>query len=151
MLEVRDVGWSHPDGQRLRAAQTAEIAKVYGRPDSEPAGSGPVADHMVAFVVAYDGEVAVGCGGLRAIEADTGEIKRMYVSPGARGTGAASAVLGALETVARSRGMMRMRLETGDLLVAAQAFYARSGYVSIPCYGPYVGSALSRCFERTLA
>jgi GNAT superfamily N-acetyltransferase len=75
----------------------------------------------------------------------------MYVVPPVRGTGVATAILAALESWAIEHQIHVLRLETGDLLVAAQRFYEREGYAPIPPFGPYVGSALSRCYEKPLS
>lgn len=149
-MKIEQVTWDAPDAALLRARQRAEIAEVYGTPESEP-GPPPSAADMLAFFVAYDVDgTAVGCGGLRGLDAATGEIKRMYVAPGARGTGTAARVLRALEEWARERGWTRLRLETGDRQPAAVRFYMRSGYVRIPNFGAYEGFADSLCFERRL-
>ncbi|MGV9312924.1 GNAT family N-acetyltransferase [Streptomyces sp. NPDC003691] len=147
---IKDVTWSDTAAATLRDAQRAEIAAMYGTGDSEP-GTPPSAADIAAFVVAYapDG-TPVACGGLRALDAATGEVKRMYVAPGARGSGAAAAVLDALESRARGRSWTRLRLETGDRQQAAVRFYTRSGYTPIPAFGPYRDAPDSLCFERTL-
>ena len=74
----------------------------------------------------------------------------MYVRPERRGTGAAQAVLDALEAHARATGWTHLRLETGVRQPEAIAFYTRAGYRPIPNFGPYAGEATSVCFERAL-
>jgi putative acetyltransferase len=76
--------------------------------------------------------------------------ERMYVTPESRGTGVATAVLRALEKAAADRGWTTLRLETGTAQPDAVRFYEREGYRPIPLYGPYIGSSLSVCYERTL-
>jgi len=154
-LVVRAVPWSDPNGEALRLAQQAEISSRYGVPDSEP-GPKPSAADIAIFLVAFElasdgGETAVGCGGLRVIDDDHGEIKRMYVVPDRRGTGVSTAVLTALEGEARGRGWSRLVLETGDLLGGAMRFYEREGYSRIPNFGHYADSSLSVCYEKVLS
>jgi putative acetyltransferase len=74
----------------------------------------------------------------------------MYVAPGMRGTGVATAILRALEAAAAGRGWPVVRLETGPGQPEACRFYEREGYRRIPLFGAYVGSALSVCYERVL-
>lgn len=149
-MEIEQVAWDHPDAEWLRAGQRAEIAEVYGTPDSEP-GTPPSAADIAGFFVARDEQGRpVGCGGLRDIGGGVGEVKRMYVIPSARGTGVADRILRALEEWARGRGWMALRLETGDGQPAAVRFYERSGYRRIPNFGAYAGVADSWCFERRL-
>lgn len=148
-LEIVPVAWDDPDAVRLREAQRVEIDGRYGG-DTEP-GPKPSADDIAVFVVARrDGE-ALGCGGLRALEHGEGEIKRMYVTPSARGTGVATAILATLEAEARSRGWTRLLLETGVEQPDAMRFYVRERYAPIPNYGHYAESAISRCYAKELA
>ena len=126
-LVVRAVPWDAPAGEALRVAQQTEVSARYGVPDSEPGPKPTAADiavFLVAFDVAEDGnELAVGCGGLRTLDADHGEIKRMYVIPERRGTGVSTAILTALEGEARGRGWSRLVLETGDQQPDAMRLY----------------------------
>jgi GNAT superfamily N-acetyltransferase len=145
------VSWDDPGAALLRAAQRVEIAQRYGRPDSEP-GTPPSAADIAFFVVACDRDGSpLGCGGLRQLDANAGEVKRMYVVPERRGTGVASAVLDALEAHARSLGWTHLRLETGSAQPDAVRFYTRHGYASIPRFGPYTEEPTSLCFERELS
>ncbi|MGK3948682.1 GNAT family N-acetyltransferase [Microbacterium sp. K2] len=154
-VTVERVAWSHPDAERLRAAQRSELDARYGSDDHEP-GVIPSADDVPVFLVARDGSGdAVVCGGLRPLDpevlgSDTAEIKRMYAAPSARGTGAAVALLRALEAEARQLGIRSLVLETGTAQPDAVRFYQREGYVPIPLFGHYVGSDLSLCFAKVL-
>lgn len=148
-VTIEPVPWDDPRGVALRAAQETEIAERYGDPDSEP-GVKPSASDVAVFVLALRAGEPVACGGLRRIDDRHGEIKRMYAAPAARGTGAAVAVLRALEDHARVLGWERLVLETGEPQPDAIRFYTREGYTPIPLYGHYVGSELSVCFERRL-
>ncbi len=148
---LRSVPWDDPAGAALREAQRREIRDVFypELAESEP-GPPPSADDITVFYLAFDGDRAVGTGGLRAIDEHHGEIKRMYVDPGYRGTGAASTILRTLEDDARTRGWDRLVLETGDRMSAAQRFYVREGFHPIPLFGHYVDSTLSLCYEKAL-
>src|SRR3979409_2276856 len=61
----------------------------------------PTAD---AFLIDRTDDVPVGCGAVRFLDAPTAEIKRMYVSPAARGSGVGRRLLEDLEAFARARG-----------------------------------------------
>jgi GNAT superfamily N-acetyltransferase len=151
MFEVRAVAWDHPGGVALRDAQRLEIREVYypWLEESEP-GTKPSAIDIVVFYLAFDGERAIATGGLRAIDAAHGEVKRMFVDPEYRGTGVAALMLRTLEDDARARGWTRLVLETGDTMLPAQRFYAREGFTPIPLFGEYEDSDLSLCFEKAL-
>jgi len=86
------------------------------------------------FLVARRDGQAVGCGELKALDAETGEIKRMWVAPEARGIGLARRLLEALEDEARGFGMRRVRLDTNRALEEAQALYRKAGYREIGRY-----------------
>jgi DNA-binding MarR family transcriptional regulator/GNAT superfamily N-acetyltransferase len=80
------------------------------------------------FVIArLDGGPA-GCGALKVSGEGTGEIKRMWTAPNARGLGIARRVLRLLEAKAREAGLTRLRLETNRALTEAQALYRGEGY-----------------------
>jgi GNAT superfamily N-acetyltransferase len=147
---IAAVAWDHPDAVALREALRLDIAVMYGREGSEPTGSAATGQDVAVFLVAYVDDRAVGCGGLRVIEDGVGEVKRMYVDPSYRSTGLSTSVLNALERWASEHQVGILRLETGDLLAAAHRFYEREGYVRIPLFGPYVGSTVSRCYEKQL-
>ena len=149
-FELRAVAWDDPAGLVLRAAQRVELTERYGDPNSEP-GPLPTADDMAVYYVAFDeANRPLGCGGLRALDAEHGEVKRMYVDPAARGTGVSVALLRRLEEDARGYGWTRLVLETGERQPDAMRFYEREGYHPIPRFGYYVDSELSRCYEKSL-
>lgn len=90
------------------------------------------------FLIArLDGQ-SVGCAGLK-INKKTGEIKRMWVSPSARGLGVAQRLLEALEARAKEAGVARLRLDTNRTLTEARSLYLRNGYKEIAAYNdnPY--------------
>ena len=90
---------------------------------------------VVFFVARLDGNL-VGCGGI-AFRDGLAELKRMYVRPAARGRGVARAIIARLEEEARSRGLTRVVLETGDAQRAAIRFYERAGFTRCGAFAPY--------------
>jgi GNAT superfamily N-acetyltransferase len=81
-----------------------------------------------AWLVLYDGDAAVACGGLRPLEPGVAEIKRMFVTATARGRGHARTLLAELERLAAQDGRERIRLYTTEVLHEARALYAACGY-----------------------
>lgn len=106
------------------------------------------------FVIAWEGALALGCGAVRRLLEpgldDAGEVKRMYVIPGARGRRIGGLILDRLEAQARTLGLTRLLLETGDRQVEALALYNRVGFNRIDRFGQYVDSPLSVCMEKRL-
>lgn len=90
-----------------------------------------------------DGQVrGVGC--LRRIAPGTAEIKRMYLEPAARGSGAGRALFEGLLALARADGYARVRLDSLDFMTAAHALYRRLGFVDIQ---PYPESEIAEAFR----
>jgi GNAT superfamily N-acetyltransferase len=149
-FKIRVESFDSADGTALRAAQRAELDARYGSDDHEP-GAAPTGADVTFFVIARDEPgTALGCGGLRLLATGSAEIKRMYVRPVARGSGVATAILGALEAEARRLGVTTLLLETGTVQPDAIRFYEREGYTRIDNFGPYRGEPLSVCYAREL-
>ncbi len=107
------------------------------------------APDIVFFVARLDGRM-VGCGAL-AIRDGYGEIKSMFVDPDTRRAGVAAGLIGRLEAEAIARGLEMLRLETGNLLHAAQALYGRHGYTIRGPFGSYSEHPHSVFMEKRLA
>ncbi|NGY38050.1 GNAT family N-acetyltransferase [Flavobacterium sp. XN-5] len=107
-------------------------------------------DSIKNVVVAYDGDVAVGCGAFKSYKADTAEIKRMYVNPEHRGKKIASTILQALESWAKELSFSSCILETGRRYPEAIVLYKKNGYAITKNYGQYDGIDDSVCFSKSL-
>ncbi len=155
-LDLRTVGYDHPDATALVARVQEEYVERYGSPDEAPVDPAMFLPPEGLFLVGYVDDVPVTTGAWRrspvtALGAtNAAEIKRMYVVPERRGTGLARAVLAALEESAQAAGHDVLVLETGLMQPEAIGLYTSSGYEQIPGYGYYCGSELSRCFGRRL-
>lgn len=150
-VSIEPVGWDHPEGRALRRAQEEELRARYGG-EEEPGAALSAADTAV-FLLARDKDTgaAVGCGGLRRLDEETFELKRMFVAAEQRGRRIGEHLLRALESEAASRGARRVRLEAGTRQPEALRLYERCGYHPIERFGAYAESELSRCFERVLS
>ena len=85
--------------------------------------------------LARSGDHIMGCIALRRqSEPHSGEIKRMYVKPEARGRGIAQRLLEAVEAFARASGYRSIYLDTTDQMRAAVSLYQRNGYQACPRY-----------------
>lgn len=149
---IRTVRLDDPTVVALTTAALAEIDAHYeGQPGS---GAPPRADEFVppagVFLIAHVDDMPAGCGGLCRLEADTAEIRRMYVLPALRGRGVGRAILERLVGEARALGYRRVRLETGNRQTEAMRLYERAGFRRGDCWGPYVDDPRSRCYELEL-
>ena len=102
-------------------------------------------------LVAYENELAVGCGAIKQFDSNAMEIKRMFVLPEYRGKSIATTLLLALERWANELGFKRCILETGKRQPEAIALYQKNGYAVIPNYGQYAGIANSVCFQKNVS
>jgi GNAT superfamily N-acetyltransferase len=121
---------------RLLAAYFAEIQVAFGYDEADAAPAEPadfLAPHGVFLVARLDG-AAAGCGGVRLLDPDTAEIKRMWLDPSMRGRGAGSGLLAALEAEAVGLGAKRGFLDTNATLTNALALYRSAGWDEVPAY-----------------
>ena len=151
-LQIETAELSSPQVQALILALNAELEGRYPelganhfRLDAEDLSPGRGA----LFMAYLDGQ-PVGCGAVRRIGDGEAEVKRMYTVPQARGKGIGSAILSAIEREARKLGVGRIVLETGVRQPEALALYRRMGFLEIPLFGEYIGSATSVCMAKEL-
>lgn len=100
----------------------------------------------VTVWTAWDGEDLLGCGALKALALDRGEIKSMRTDPCHVRKGVGAAILDHIINVARQRGYRRLSLETGTgaAFEPARALYLTRGFIDGARYGDYVENAFSR-------
>lgn len=93
----------------------------------------------ITFWSAYDEQTLVGCGAIKEIAPDGGEIKSMRVHGAARGRGVGSAILRHLIAIARGRGYRYLKLETGSMafFTPAHALYRKHGFIDCEPFGDY--------------
>lgn len=151
-MEIRRENYCAEAVEALTAALEAELLGRYdgvAGSGPEPAAGAFEPPDGVFLVVLEEGE-AVACGGVSRYEGTTAELRRMYVTPGARGRGVGRALLRALEEEARALGCSFLRLETGDRQPEAIRLYVSSGYLPIPPFGPFADDERSVCLEKRL-
>jgi GNAT superfamily N-acetyltransferase len=141
------------DAQYCLDAYFAEIDSRFPGGFDREAGAAAAVEDFVSpngclLLVRLEGK-PVGCGALRTFEAGIGEIKRMWVSPQARGFGVGRKLLEALERCAQALGFLSVRLDTNASLSEALRLYRSAGYREIDRFNdnPYA----QHWFEKTLA
>jgi GNAT superfamily N-acetyltransferase len=135
-----------PTGAEATAAMQAYFDELDARfpagfdpGDALGQGAAQMAPPSGAFVLARVSDEVAACGGVQRHDDDTGEIKRMWVAPGWRGTGLGRRMLAELERHAAELGYRRVVLDTNGTLDEALALYGSSGYESVDRYNdnPY--------------
>jgi DNA-binding MarR family transcriptional regulator/predicted GNAT family N-acyltransferase len=142
-VTIADESPRSADGRWCREQYFAELARRFdGGFDTatgDPSDSADLLPPSGSFLVArLDGE-PVGCGGLKTLDRETGEIKRVWTAASARGIGVAGRIMQRLEELAKEQGFTKLRLDTNRSLTEAQALYRKLGYHEIGRYNdnPY--------------
>jgi len=86
------------------------------------------------FVIAYDGDDALGCGGVRDLGDDRWEIKHLWMRPASRERGLGKRMLTELERRAEAMGARELVLDTNASLEAAGSLYRSAGFDNIEPY-----------------
>ncbi len=149
-LEFTIAALDAPESLALIEGVQQEYVVRYGGPDVTELAVAEFASPQGIFVIGRDAGEPVACGGVRLVEAEVGELKRMYVVPAARRRGIARALLTHLEGEARKLGATRLRLETGLHQPEAIALYASAGYSDAEPFGHYAGAPLARHLAKEL-
>lgn len=135
-----------PRGEPARACLQAyydELARRFATGFDVALSRDPDAADMVrprgTFVLAWSEGLPVGCVGLKGDGGDLAEVKRLWVSPSARGLGLARRLMDAVEDAARQLSIRVLRLDTNSALPEAIALYRKTGWVEIPRFNddPY--------------
>lgn len=106
----------------------------------------------VTFFAAWYGDRLAGCGALKHLDAEHGELKSMRAAPGYRGRGVGRAILLHLLAEAKARGYRRVSLETGGTseFLPAQSLYRAHDFTPCEAFADYVIDDFSICMSRLL-
>lgn len=86
------------------------------------------------YLVRDGNGIAQGCGAFRPFEGEICEIKRLYVSPDARGNALGQKLVDVVLKGAKAAGYSRAVLDTADFMSSAQRLYESFGFTDIPKY-----------------
>ena len=105
------------------------------------------------FVARDDSGRAVGMGALKVETAELAEVKRMFTRPEVRGQRVGSALLRAVENLARERRIAVLKLETGEGegFGPAHRVYTKGGFTRCGAFLDYPESPYSAFFEKRLS
>ena len=94
----------------------------------------------ITFWSVWEDRLLLGCGALKELSANHGEVKSMRTPSAFRRRGAGRLVLAHIIDVARSRAYERLSLETGSMeaFKPAQRLYESFGFTYCGPFGDYV-------------
>ena len=106
----------------------------------------------ITFWSAWESSELLGCGALKELDAQHGEIKSMRTARRHLRKGVGSAMLDHIVTEARRRGYLRLSLETGAQpgFAPARQLYARAGFTDCGPFGDYTNDPNSVFMTRAL-
>lgn len=106
----------------------------------------------IAFLSAWTGGELCGCGALKRLDAESGEVKSMRTRPRFLRQGVGRAVLDAIIRLGTARGYSRLYLETGTgpAFEAAHALYLRNGFDWCGAFGDYAATDFNVFMVRDL-
>jgi putative acetyltransferase len=106
----------------------------------------------ITFWSAWDGVVLLGCGALKELDREHGEVKSMRTPNANRRQGAGRAILAHIVDVAQARSYRRLSLETGSMeaFKPAQKLYESFGFVYCGPFGDYAEDPYSVFMTRSL-
>ena len=135
-VEIRPMDPNHPDARLCVRAYFDELGRRGDRPYDPTAGVSAEPHELTppagCMLVAYRYAEPVGCGGVKHRPGEPSELKRLGVSPGARGLGIGRRLLAELESHAAASGARSARLDTHGTLAEAIALYRSAGYREVP-------------------
>lgn len=100
----------------------------------------------------WDGDFLAGCGALREIDMNHGEVKSMRTAEAHLGKGVGRRMLNHIVDVCRGRGYQRLSLETGSTpqFDAALHLYESFGFESCLPFDTYEANGFSRFYTLEL-
>ncbi|MGH1414530.1 MAG: bifunctional helix-turn-helix transcriptional regulator/GNAT family N-acetyltransferase [Pelagimonas sp.] len=145
-----------PEDARIQTCVQAycdELSGILGVVFDRQTSGDPEAESLRSpkgiFLLALSDGLPIGCCGLKGQGGGLGEVKRLWVSPAARGLGLSKTLMTKIEDHARRLGMSRLQLDTNGRLTAALALYRNDGWHEIERYNdnPYA----EHFFEKSLS
>ncbi|NUH64412.1 GNAT family N-acetyltransferase [Sulfitobacter sp. S0837] len=138
LAAVVDLCWAYRDFLYTFAPAERRIVEIFYPQDKYSALMDRLAEEHarprgIILLAERDGE-ALGCGMSHALSDRESEIKRVFVTDAARGSGAGRAICQRLIDQAREDGFEKVYLDTSIAFAPARALYQSLGFIE---RGPY--------------
>lgn len=129
-------------GEAIRALLSYHVRSMH---ENSPPGMAYVLDVSalktpgVSFWSIWNGDALMGCGAMKELAPDWGEIKSMRTHPDHLRKGVGAVMLEHVISVAKARGYRRLSLETGagPAFEAALSLYRKRGFANGEVFGGY--------------
>ncbi|MCI9865202.1 GNAT family N-acetyltransferase [Rhizobium skierniewicense] len=139
-----------PEVLHLMDMSNAYMASLYPAESNHMVDIDTLEKPTVSFFVARNEGQIVGCCALVEAGDGTGEIKRMFVDPQARGLKIGQLMMDAIIARGRELRLGAIRLETGISQPEAIGLYRKAGFIEIEPFAPYKPDPLSMFMELKL-
>ena len=149
LIRIQIVDPRQPEFRAMLLDSENYMASLYPAQSNHILDIETLCQPQMLFFGAFVDDVAQGCGGYWNHDGYV-EIKRLWVSPSARGLGLGHQLLDHFEAAARAKGAALARLETGISQPEATALYEKCGYDYITPFGDYRPDPLSLFMEKAL-
>jgi ribosomal protein S18 acetylase RimI-like enzyme len=92
-----------------------------------------------AFLVATEGDEVIGCGGLRRLNPNDGELVRLWLKKEKRKQGIGRMIFDMLIRAAQEKGYAKVYLDTSHRCAHAVALFRKNGFVDCDKYKESIG------------
>jgi putative acetyltransferase len=151
-FDVRTDDLRGPEIAELLTEHLRSLAEVTPRESMHALNLDELRKPEITFWSIWQGQAIVGCGALKELDAEHGEIKSMRTAAAHLRRGVASTILEHIISQAKRRGYRRLSLETGAMpyFKPAQSLYRKFGFTNCAPFADYFEDANSVFMTRKL-
>jgi GNAT superfamily N-acetyltransferase len=149
MQQITRTHSDNPDFQKLTDLLDDELCRIYNTKKEDFEDYNRITG-LPTVILVYEKGQPIACGCFRIFDAQTVELKRMFVLPEFRGSGIATSMVRELEEWAIELGYQYAVLETGKGQPAAIAMYEKLGYQFTEHFSPEDSLQISVCMKKAL-
>ena len=138
---------AHPPVRAMVEELDAYLVPLYPAESNHLLDIETLRQPQMRFFAAHRGADVLAIGGCW-LHTDYAEVKRIYVTPTARGLGLAKLIMQRVEAEAAAHGRLLARLETGIHQPESLGLYRRLGYVDRAAFGDYPADDANSVFRE---
>ncbi len=151
-IEIRTGGLSGPEIAEFLREHLRSLAEVSPPESRHALNLDELRKPDITFWSVWEGREVVGCGALKELDPQQGEIKSMRTAAAHLRKGVGTAVLEQIIAEAKRRGYRRLSLETGAMpyFTPAHRLYRKFGFTNCPPFADYVEDPNSVFMTKSL-